>query len=239
MIAHPVPLLLVLTAVLVLVLDAVEAKVEHPKLPYKYDALEKFIGRQTLEIHHGKHHAKYVDTTNQLIKNDKKLKSASLEEIMDASYEKHPVLYNNAAQAWNHAFYWKCMKEGGGGKPDGHKILMELIESSFGDYDKFDEMFEMVANTAFGSGWAWLVYDKSEKKLKVMSTTGAENPYQVSPNGVPILTIDTWEHAYYLDFQNRRPEYVSAFMKNLVNWDFVAKNLDAAIGDDGTKSEEL
>jgi len=191
-----------------------------PLLPYAYDALEPFLGRQTLEIHHDKHHAKYVATANTLIAGTDLEKGDLVSIIKAAKASGNQGLFNNAAQVWNHSFYWECMKPSGGGLPTGK--LLDLIISSFGSYEKFRAEFENAGLTAFGSGWAWLVY--VDGVLKVTKTIGAETP--ISEEGVvPILTMDVWEHAYYLDYQNLRPNYVTTFMDNLVNWDFVASQL--------------
>jgi len=191
-----------------------------PPLPYAYDALEPFLGRQTLEIHHDKHHAKYVATANTLIAGTDLEKGDLVSIIKAAKASGNQGLFNNAAQVWNHSFYWECMKPSGGGLPTGK--LLDLIISSFGSYEKFRAEFENAGLTAFGSGWAWLVY--VDGVLKVTKTIGAESP--ISEEGVvPILTMDVWEHAYYLDYQNLRPNYVTTFMDSLVNWDFVASQL--------------
>mmetsp|Transcript_2128 Transcript_2128/g.3056 ORF Transcript_2128/g.3056 Transcript_2128/m.3056 type:complete len:235 (-) Transcript_2128:148-852(-) len=213
------------------------AKVDLPALPYDYKALEPIISSKTLEYHHDKHHAKYVATTNSMIAEESGLGDATLEEIMKQSYGSNIGLYNNAAQAWNHAFYWNCMKAKGGGKPTKQKKLMGLIKTSFGSFDVFVKEFSNAANTAFGSGWAWLVLDSESGKLLVTKTIGAENPMNVNSNWIPILTCDVWEHAYYLDYQNLRPTYTHNFLEKLVNWDFVADNLETASAKRGVGSE--
>mmetsp|Transcript_4802 Transcript_4802/g.7881 ORF Transcript_4802/g.7881 Transcript_4802/m.7881 type:complete len:199 (+) Transcript_4802:116-712(+) len=188
-----------------------------PPLPYEYTALEPYLGRQTLEIHHDKHHAKYVATCNTMIAGTDLEKGDLVSIIKAAKSSGNQGLFNNAAQVWNHTFYWECMKPGGGGTPTGP--LLDMINASFGSYEAFRKEFEAAGNTAFGSGWAWLIH--TPEGLKVTKTIGAENP--VCDEGVtPLLTMDVWEHAYYLDYQNMRPNYVTAFMDNLVNWDFVA-----------------
>jgi superoxide dismutase, Fe-Mn family len=199
---------------------------ELPPLPYSKSALKPLIGSKTLEIHHGKHHAKYVSTLNSMVEGTD-LENQTLEKIMKASYKKNQALFNNAAQSWNHSFYWKCMKPNGGGFPTGR--LAQAIASSFGSFTEFHKQFAEAANTAFGSGWAWLVCDR-KGNLSVVKTTGADNPLVTSPAGsVPILTCDVWEHAYYLDYQNMRPTYVDTFLDKLVNWDYVAENLERAM----------
>jgi Fe-Mn family superoxide dismutase len=196
-----------------------------PPLPYDYAALEPHISQRTLEIHHGKHHAKYVNTLNSIIKGVSELKGSSLTEIVKDAYGSNQGLFNNAAQSWNHDFYWKCMT------PDFEKppkSLAHAIKKAFGSFEKFKSEFAEAGNTAFGSGWAWLVYDSSTEKLFVTKTIGADNPLALNEKWIPILTMDVWEHAYYLDYHNLRPTYVETFLNKLVNWEFVAENLEAA-----------
>ena len=197
--------------------------IELPPLPYDYSALEPAISKQTLEFHHDKHHAAYVTKTNELIANTP-LANASLEEIIQAAAkdESKTVLFNNAAQVWNHTFYWNCMAANAGGKPDGE--LLQKIEKSFGSFEKFKDTFANAAATRFGSGWAWLVANGDE--LKVYATPNAELP--LTKGDVALLTIDVWEHAYYLDYQNKRPAYIDTFFDKLINWNFVAQNLAGA-----------
>ena len=195
-----------------------------PALPYPDTALEPYISQRTLQFHHGKHHAKYVATTNDMIKGTH-LQQASLEDILlEAHVSQNQGLFNNAAQSWNHAFYWKCMKPGGGGPPP-KGALLKAIKESFGSYKEFKKQFSDAGNTAFGSGWAWLVF--SGGKLSVEKTIGAGTPLTTF-GSIPILCMDVWEHAYYLDYQNLRPSYVETFLDKLVNWDFVAANLQKA-----------
>jgi len=193
-----------------------------PDLPYEYTALEPHLGKQTLEIHHDKHHAKYVSVTNEMIAGTEMEDDDVETLIMKAHESKNQGLFNNAAQSWNHAFYWECMKSGGGGAPEGK--LAEAIDAAFGSFDDFKKEFAVAGNTAFGSGWAWLCKDK-DGKLSVTKTIGAGNP--MTEGLTPILTMDVWEHAYYLDYQNLRAKYVDTFLDSLVNWDFVAANLEA------------
>lgn len=193
-----------------------------PELPYAANALEPHMSANTLGFHHGKHHQAYVTNLNNLIK-DTPLAGKSLEEIIKATAgdtEKAGV-FNNAAQVWNHTFFWNSMKPNGGGAPTGD--LLARIEKNFGGLDAFKEEFKKAATTQFGSGWAWLVEDGG--KLKVTKTANADTP--VAHGQKALLTVDVWEHAYYLDFQNRRPDFVSSFLDNLVNWEFAAKNLAA------------
>ena len=191
-----------------------------PDLPYTKDALEPHISSRTLEFHHGKHHNAYVTNLNNLVKGTD-LEKESLEGIIqkttgDAS---KAGIFNNASQTWNHTFYWHSMKKNGGGKPSTD--IAKMIDASFGGFDKFKEELKTAATTQFGSGWAWIVLDKDA--LKIVKTSNADTP--VAHGQKPLLTIDVWEHAYYLDFQNRRPDYIAAFIDNLLNWDFVSQNL--------------
>ena len=190
-----------------------------PPLPYDYTALEPHIGEQTLRIHHDKHHAKYVTTTNAMIAGTD-LEGKDVITILRAAYGKNQGLFNNAAQSYNHAFYWDCMKPNGGGKPSGK--LADLIDKQFGSFDKFRTEFINAGLTAFGSGWAWLVWTPAG--LKVTKTIGADNPL-TEEGAVPLLTMDVWEHAYYLNYQNLRNTYAETFFDKLINWDFVAKQL--------------
>jgi superoxide dismutase, Fe-Mn family len=194
-------------------------KVELPDLPYPANGLEPHISATTLETHHGKHHKKYVDTTQSMIENTD-LANEDVVTILRKAHGTNQGLFNNAAQSYNHAFYWNCMKPGGGGKPSGK--LMEMIEKDFGSYDAFETEFKNTAATTFGSGWTWLVHTPSG--LKVQKTGNAECPL-TDEGSTPLLTIDVWEHAYYLDYKNLRPSYIDTFMNSLVNWDFVASNL--------------
>jgi len=188
---------------------------ELPALPYAMDALEPYISKRTLEFHYGKHHQAYVTNLNNLIPGTE-FENATLEEIvMKAS----GGIFNNAAQVWNHTFYWNCMKPQGGGEPQG--ILAEKINRTFGSFEDFREKFSKAAVTLFGSGWAWLV-EKTDGSLEIVQESNAGNPMR---NGVkPLLTCDVWEHAYYLDKQNARPVYVADFWK-LIDWDKVASRL--------------
>ncbi len=193
---------------------------ELPALPFAKDGLQPHISANTLDFHHGKHHNAYVVNLNNLTK-DSPLASKSLEEvIMAVSGDAAKAgVFNNAAQVWNHTFYWHCMKPGGGGKPSGD--VASAIDTAFGSLDKFKEEFKNACVTQFGSGWAWLVAEKGA--VKITKTANADTP--MCHGQTALLTCDVWEHAYYLDYQNRRPDYVQAFMDNLINWDFVAENL--------------
>ncbi|CAA7613263.1 superoxide dismutase, Fe [Magnetospirillum sp. LM-5] len=194
---------------------------ELPQLPYDKSALEPHISARTLEFHHGKHHNTYVVNLNGLIK-DTDLATKSLDEIIMIAAKDLPAkqgLFNNSAQVWNHTFFWNCMKKGGGGKPSGK--IGAKIEADFGSYEKFAEEFKNAALTQFGSGWAWLVLDGG--KLKITKTANADLP--MAHGQTALLTVDVWEHAYYIDFQNRRADFVQAFLDHLVDWSFVEKNL--------------
>ncbi len=193
---------------------------ELPPLPFAKNALEPHISARTFEFHHGKHHQAYVTNLNNLVK-DSPLASQSLEDIIRATAkdESKVGVFNNAAQVWNHTFFWNSMKPAGGGQPPA--AVASAINGAFGSFDKFKDEFKQAAATQFGSGWAWLVADGG--KLKVTKTANAVNPMSVGQTA--LLTCDVWEHAYYLDYQNRRPDFVAAFLDHLVNWDFVAANL--------------
>ncbi len=188
-----------------------------PPLPYALDALAPHISQETLELHHGKHHQAYVNKLNELTggeRSDGELEAILLEAAPGG-------LFNNAAQHWNHSFYWQCMAPNGGGVPEGE--LHDALTAAFGSFDAFVKQLHEEAATHFGAGWAWLVHDGSS--LQITSTHDADLPLKHSHKA--LLTIDVWEHAYYVDYRNRRPDYLSAFLEHLVNWDFVAANLAA------------
>jgi Fe-Mn family superoxide dismutase len=186
-----------------------------PPLPYALDALAPHLSKETLELHHGKHHQAYVTKLNELTGGERS--DAELEAVI---LEADPGgLFNNAAQNWNHTFYWQSMSPTGGGAPDG--ALAEALAEAFGSFDAFSKELNEAAATHFGSGWAWLVHDGST--LQVTHTSDADLPLKHSQKA--LLTIDVWEHAYYVDYRNNRPDYVSAFLDHLVDWDFVAQNL--------------
>jgi superoxide dismutase, Fe-Mn family len=194
-----------------------------PPLPYAEGALAPVISARTIEFHYGKHHRKYVETLNELVAGTD-LEAEPLEAIVlaTAGDTDRKAIFNNAAQAWNHAFYWRSLKPGGGGQPTGE--LGQRLKTAFGGFDTFKRVFADAADKQFGSGWAWLVLDDDE--LKVRSTSDAELP--LTSGEIPLLTIDVWEHAYYLDYQNLRPDYVKAVIDKLLNWDFAAENLALA-----------
>jgi Fe-Mn family superoxide dismutase len=191
-----------------------------PPLPYSQGALAPAISENTVSFHYGKHHQAYVNNAIKLVAGTE-YERMPLEEIIRKTAGKADLagIFNNTAQVFNHTFYWNSMKPGGGGKPAGR--IGEAIAQSFGDYQKFVEAFSTAAATQFGSGWAWLVLDGS--KLRTIKTANADNPLTMSLR--PLLTIDVWEHAYYLDYQNRRPDYIKTFVDRLLNWDFAQQNM--------------
>ena len=190
-----------------------------PELPYAKDALAPHISQETLEYHHGKHHNAYVTKLNELIEG-KPEADKSLEEIILSS---EGPLFNNAAQVWNHTFYWHCMKPAGGGAPTGE--IAALIDRDLGGFEKFKTDFTAACIAQFGSGWAWLVKDK-DGKLSITKTSNADLPMKHGQTA--LLTCDVWEHAYYINYRNLRPKYVETFLNSLVNWDFVNENLKKA-----------
>lgn len=193
-------------------------KLELPALPYAADALEPHMSADTLGFHHGKHHKTYVDKGNELLA-DAGIDADNLEDLVRASAKVGGPLFNNVAQVYNHNFFWQSMKPAGGGAPSG--AIADKINADFGSYDDFKKEFVAGGVGQFGSGWVWLVLDGG--KLKIAKTPNAETPLTTSAK--PILVCDVWEHAYYLDYQNRRPDFLGAFLENLVNWDFANKNL--------------
>lgn len=196
---------------------------ELPPLPYDYTALEPAISKSTLEFHHDKHHAGYVTKYNAAVQGTE-LDSKPIEDVIKivAGDESKTGIFNTGAQAWNHTFYWNSMKPNGGGAPTGE--LAQKIDADFGSLDKFKEAFKAAGTGQFGSGWAWLVLDQGT--LKVTKTLNADNP--LTKGQTPLLTMDVWEHAYYLDYQNQRGTYVDAFLAQVVNWEFAAENFAKA-----------
>lgn len=194
-----------------------------PELPYAKDALEPHMSATTFDYHHGKHHATYVKTLNGLIEGTE-LVDESLEGIIKQTHgnSERATVFNNAAQVWNHTFFWNCLSPKGGGKPQGD--IAAQIDQDFGSYEAFAEAFISAGKTQFGSGWAWLVWDGN--RLEIMKTPNADLPMVHDKHA--ILTCDVWEHAYYLDYQNRRPDYLSNYLEHLVNWDFANENLHEA-----------
>ena len=188
--------------------------IELPALPWAQDALAPHISAETIEYHYGKHHAGYVKKLNAAIEGTDLANKALVDIIREGG-----GTFNNAAQVWNHTFYWNSIKPGGGGQPSG--AVADAINGSFGSYDKFREEFSNAAATQFGSGWAWLVAEGD--KLAIKKTPNAETP--ITTSAKPLLTIDVWEHAYYIDYRNARPDYIKTFLDSLVNWDFANQNL--------------
>ncbi len=187
-----------------------------PELPFTQDALEPRISAETLHYHHGKHHAAYVANLNKLIPGTE-FENLSLEEIIEQAPP--GAIFNNAAQVWNHTFYWNCLSPDGGGEPTG--ALADAIRQQFGSFDEFRQRFATAAATNFGSGWTWLV-KTAAGSLEVINTSNAGCP--LTQNAIPLLTIDVWEHAYYIDYRNERPRYIESYWE-LVNWEFAASNL--------------
>jgi Fe-Mn family superoxide dismutase len=192
-----------------------------PDLPFASDALAPHMSAETLDFHHGKHHKAYIDKTNALVA-ETDLADASLVEVIRAAREKgDKTLFNNAAQAWNHSFFWQCLAAPKGQKPMGR--LAELIDEAFGNADALLGKLKEEAVAHFASGWAWLVLDNN--KLKVTSLHDADTPV-VYPDLKPLLTLDVWEHAYYIDYRNERPKFAESVLGNIIDWEFVARNLD-------------
>ena len=194
---------------------------ELPSLPYANDALAPYMSSETLDFHHGKHHQTYVTNLNNLVK-DTDMKDSSLEEIVVKSSKDSSMagIFNNAGQHWNHILFWQCMKPNGGGSMPSE--LESRIKSDLGGIDQFKEAFIQAGTTQFGSGWAWLAIDNG--KLVVTKSPNASNP--LVDGMKPILGCDVWEHSYYIDYRNKRPDYLKAFLDSLVNWEFVASQLD-------------
>ena len=188
-----------------------------PELPYAMDALQPHMSKETLEFHYGKHHKTYVDNLNKLVEADAKMQGKSLEEIIKTAGP--GKLFNNAAQVWNHTFFWSCLRPNGGGAPKGK--IGDAINKSFGSFDAFKTKFSDTSVNHFASGWGWLV-KKSDGSLDCLSTANAGTP--MTDGNLALLTCDVWEHAYYIDYRNARAKFLEAFW-NLVNWDFVEKNL--------------
>ncbi len=207
---------------------AVAAKAEPPapafallSLPYAQNALEPYLSARTMSFHYSKHHQAYVDNLNKLVAGTPWASGQTLEKVIleSAGLPDKTAVFNNAAQVWNHTFFWKSMKPGEGGKPAGR--LLKMIETSFGGFDKFKEAFTAAAVAQFGSGWVWLVQDGDA--LKIVKTSNADTPIAHGQNA--LLTCDVWEHAYYLDYQNRRKDFVEAFIDHLADWEFAAAQL--------------
>jgi superoxide dismutase, Fe-Mn family len=199
---------------------AADVPINLEPLPYPKDALEPYISSRTIEFHYGKHHQAYIDNTRKLISGTE-YAGLSLKDIIQKSSGNpaQAAIFNNAAQSYNHAFFWKSMKPGGGGQPKGN--LGQAVDKSFGSHAQFEKEFSEAALTQFGSGWAWLVQEGTV--LKIVKTANADTP--MTRGWIPLLTLDVWEHAYYLDHQNRRGDYIRAYLDHLVNWNFAESNL--------------
>ena len=210
-----------------------------PDLPFAKDSLAPHMSAETLDFHHGKHHKAYVSKTNELIEGDSSLSGASLVQVVrDANRSENRKLFNNAAQLWNHSFFWQCLAPAQRQQPDGK--LAHLIGDAFGGAEAMLKKLEEEAVNHFASGWAWLVLDRGT--LRITSLHDADTPL-VHDGMVPLLTLDVWEHAYYIDYRNERPKFASAVLENIVNWDFVAQNLDGngaqRANQEGAKSPEF
>ena len=190
-----------------------------PELPYDKSDFVPYFTSETFNYHHGKHHQAYVNNLNKLLENEREFSGKNLEEIIIASVNLNPGIFNNAAQIWNHSFFWHSIKPGGGGKPSG--ILFNKITKDFGSYKNFVTEFKQAATTQFGSGWAWLVHN--DNKLQIIKTGNAETP--ITKGIRPLLACDVWEHAYYIDYRNNRPDYLSVYIDHMINWDFAEANL--------------
>jgi superoxide dismutase, Fe-Mn family len=199
-------------------MNAAAAPFTLPPLPWAENALDPVISSRTIGLHYGKHHRTYVTKLNELVAGTP-LADMPLEKVILESAGKQPKVFNNAAQTWNHTFFWNCLKPGGGGKPTG--ALAQRLEADLGGYEAFKKAFAETAVNTFGSGWAWLALNNG--KLEIMSTSNAELP--MTKGAKALLTIDVWEHAYYVDYENRRPEFVNAVIDKLLNWDFAAQQL--------------
>jgi Fe-Mn family superoxide dismutase len=200
---------------------------ELPELPYERDAFTPNFSSETFDYHHGKHHNAYVTNLNNLLKDNKEFTEMDLEQIIAKSCSSNAAIFNNASQIWNHTFFWHSIKPNGGGKPHGN--IAELINANFGSYDNFVTEFKQAAVSQFGSGWAWLCVSKG--KLFISSTANQDNPLMDIEGityGTPILGLDVWEHAYYLNYQNRRPDYISSFFA-IINWNEVSNRFTAAL----------
>ena len=194
---------------------------EFEALPFPADALEPYLTAKTLEFHYGKHHKGYVENLNKLVAGTPWATESSLKKVVieSAGQADRTAIFNNAAQAWNHDFFWKSMKPHGGGQPTG--LLLDKIVKSFGSFDEFKTAFQTAGVSQFGSGWVWLVQEGDD--LKIVKTSNADTP--IAHNQVPLLTCDVWEHSYYLDYQNRRKDYILTFLDHLANWDFATSQM--------------
>ena len=195
-----------------------------PELPYEKDAFEPHFSQETFDYHHGKHHNAYVTNLNNLLEDNKEMHGLDLEQIIKTSHNTNNAIFNNTAQIWNHTFFWHSIKPGAGGNPTGS--MLDKINEDFGSYEEFAKQFKQAALAQFGSGWAWLVLNKNNK-LEIVKTANAQTP--LTDNMEPLIACDVWEHAYYIDFRNRRPDYVSVFLDHMVNWDFASMHMHRAM----------
>ncbi|MCF7820485.1 MAG: superoxide dismutase [Candidatus Pacebacteria bacterium] len=192
-----------------------------PQLSYEYGDLEPHISAKTMELHHGKHHQGYVDKTNKLSEGTE-FEGLSLEEIIKKTVKdvQNQSLFNNTGQTWNHNFFWKSLSPQGGGEPD--KKILKMIKATYGSLDKFKQEFKEAGVTHFGSGWVWLILENGS--IKIENTANGDNP--IAHQQQPLIGLDIWEHAYYLDYQNKKPDYIDNFLNNLINWRFLEDNLE-------------
>ncbi len=193
-----------------------------PELPFNKEDFTPHFSVETFDYHHGKHHNTYVTNLNKLLSENQEFSDQDLESIILATNNSNLAIFNNAAQIWNHTFFWYSIDPKGGGHAGGE--ILEQIKQDFGDYDKFVEQFKQAAISQFGSGWAWLVYNNG--KLEIMKTSNAETP--ITSNVQPLIACDVWEHAYYIDYRNKRPDYLTAYFDHMVNWRFAGQNLEKA-----------
>jgi len=203
-------------------MNAPAAPFSLPPLPWSEDALAPVVSAKTIGLHYGKHHRAYVNKLNELVAGTPMADMPLERVIMESANGKNQKVFNNAAQTWNHTFFWNCLRPNGGGKPGSQ--IAQRIDSDLGGFDAFKKNFAETAVNTFGSGWAWLAM--KDGKLEIMSTSNAENP--LTKGATPILTIDVWEHAYYVDYENRRPEFVGAVIDKLLNWEFAEKQMAQA-----------
>ncbi len=195
---------------------------ELPELPFEKDAFVPYFTSETFEYHYEKHHNAYVTNLNKLLENDKKLIKMDLQQIITTSCNSNTAIFNNAAQIWNHTFFWHSISQKGGGRPSG--AMLEYIEKDFGSYEEFVSQFKQIALTQFGSGWIWLAYHT--EKLKIIKTANADIP--ITEGMYPLIACDVWEHAYYIDYRNKKFDYISVFIEHMINWDFAEMHLHRA-----------
>ena len=195
-----------------------------PELPYEKDAFEPHFSPETFDYHHGTHHNAYVTNLNNLLEDNKEMLGLDLEQIIKASHNTNNSIFNNAAQIWNHTFFWHSIKPNAGGNPSDN--MLDKINEDFGSYEEFAKQFKQASMTQFGSGWAWLVLNENNK-LEIVKTANAETP--LTDGMFPLIVCDIWEHAYYIDFRNKRLDYVSVFLDHMVNWDFASMRMYRAV----------